>query len=80
MLAIVGTLVQTFYHLPDPVFSNPKPLAALAQIYSERPVAFWQLFLTIGAIELTVGKQDTLNKVRIKKTFQYNRLAGDTYE
>jgi hypothetical protein len=53
MLAILGTLTQTFYHLPDPVFSNPRPLAALSQILADRPVAFWQLFLTIGAIELT---------------------------
>lgn len=53
MLAILGTLTQSFIHLPDPVFSNPRPLAALAQIYADRPVAFWQIFLTLGAIELT---------------------------
>lgn len=36
-----------FYHLPDEVFSNPRPLAALSQILAERPVAFWQIFLTL---------------------------------
>ena len=62
MLACLGTLVQSFYHLPDEVFSNPRPLAALSQVFAERPVAFWQIFLTLGAIELTIGKQDTANK------------------
>ena len=62
MLACLGTLVQTFYHLPDEVFSNPRPLAALSQVFSERPLAFWQIFLTLGALELTVFKQDTANK------------------
>lgn len=62
MLAVVGTLVQTFYHWPDPVFSNPRPLEALSQIFNERPLAFWQIFLTLGAIDLTVGAQDFTNK------------------
>ena len=62
MLACLGTLVQTFYHLPDEVFSNPRPLAALSQVFAERPLAFWQIFLTLGALELTVFKQDTANK------------------
>jgi len=62
MLACLGTLVQSFYHLPDEVFSNPRPLAALSQVFNERPVAFWQIFLTLGAIELTIGKQDTANR------------------
>ena len=35
--------------------SNPKPLAALSQILAERPVAFWQIFLTLGAIEVPRG-------------------------
>lgn len=58
MIAIIGTLVQTFYSWPDEVFNNHRPLGALSQILAERPVAFWQIFLTIGAIELTIGKQD----------------------
>lgn len=62
MLACLGTLVQSFYHLPDEVFANPRPLAALAQVFNDRPVAFWQIFLTLGAIELTIGKQDTANR------------------
>ncbi len=44
------------------MFSNPRPLAALSQVFAERPVAFWQIFLTLGAIELTIGKQDTANR------------------
>eukprot|EP00953_Heterococcus_sp_UTEX-ZZ885_P002841 2060-Heterococcus_DN1.PRE.2 len=32
MLATFGVLVQSFYHLPDPVFSNPRPLGALLQV------------------------------------------------
>ncbi|KAG5189618.1 chlorophyll a/b-binding protein domain-containing protein [Tribonema minus] len=62
MLATLGVLVQSFNHLPDPVFSNPRPLAALSQILAERPVAFWQIFLAVGAFELSIGKQDYENK------------------
>lgn len=62
MLGVLGMITQTFFHLPDPVFSNPHPLGALGQVFAERPVAFWQIFLTLGAIELTIGKQDTANK------------------
>lgn len=29
------------------MFSNPRPLAALSQIIAERPLAFWQIFLTV---------------------------------
>ena len=49
MLACLGTLVQTFTHLPDPVFDNPRPLAALSQILDQRPLAAIQIFLVIGA-------------------------------
>jgi hypothetical protein len=41
VLAATGTLVQSFYQLPDPVFSESKPLAALAKVYNERPEAIW---------------------------------------
>lgn len=34
MAAVLGTLVQSYYHLPDEVFSNPRPLAALTQVSS----------------------------------------------
>jgi hypothetical protein len=31
--------VQTFYQLPDPLFSNPRPLGAALQVVHERPEA-----------------------------------------
>ena len=36
MAAMLGIVTQTFYHLPDEVFNNPKPLAALQQVYSRK--------------------------------------------
>jgi hypothetical protein len=38
-------------------------LLLLLQVLSERPLAFWQIVIAIGAIELSVGKQDYENKV-----------------
>ena len=35
MLAMVGVIVQSFVHLPDPTksaFSNPRPIGALCQV------------------------------------------------
>ena len=32
MLATFGALVQTYVHLPDPVFDNPRPIGALLQV------------------------------------------------
>lgn len=46
-----------FYHLPDDVFSNPRPLAALSQILAERPAAFWQIFLTLVRLVFVVGRR-----------------------
>lgn len=57
MAAMLGIVTQTFYHLPDEVFNNPKPLAALQQVYSQRPEAIWQLIVFLGAIEATSGRQ-----------------------
>lgn len=62
MLATLGVLVQTFWHLPDAVFQNSRPLGALADVFSKRPAAFWQIFLFLGALELSVGRQDSENK------------------
>ena len=47
-----------YTHLPDEVFSNPRPLAALNQLLAERPLAVLQIVLFITGIELTAGKQD----------------------
>lgn len=58
MAAVLGTLVQSYYHLPDEVFNNPRPLAALTQIYEQRPEAIWQIFLALGALEITAFKQE----------------------
>mmetsp|Transcript_2982 Transcript_2982/g.4527 ORF Transcript_2982/g.4527 Transcript_2982/m.4527 type:complete len:219 (-) Transcript_2982:46-702(-) len=62
MLATLGVFVQNSIHLPDPVFSNPRPIGALLQVFAERPIAIWQIILAIGAIELSIGKQDYENK------------------
>lgn len=59
MLACLGTLVQTFVQLPDPVFNNPRPLAALAQVWEQRPLAAIQIALVVGALELSVFRQDS---------------------
>lgn len=32
MAAVLGTLVQSYYQLPDEVFNNPRPLGALSQV------------------------------------------------
>jgi light-harvesting complex I chlorophyll a/b binding protein 1 len=58
MLACLGTLIQTYYQLPDAVFSNPRPLAALQQVYEQRPEAILQIIAFAGLLELTGGKQD----------------------
>ncbi|CAM9642540.1 unnamed protein product, partial [Phaeothamnion confervicola] len=58
MLAVTGQLVQGMTQLPDPVFSETKPLAALSKIYSERPEALWQILLACGAVEFYFWKQD----------------------
>jgi len=50
--------VQSFVHLPDPVFDNARPLAALSQIIDQRPLAFLQIVLFLTGIELTAGVQD----------------------
>jgi len=61
MLACLGTLVQSFYHLPDPVF-NPRPIGALLQVAQERPLALLQIIAFLGFLELGPGKQDYDNK------------------
>ena len=40
------------------MFKNPRPLAALQQVYEQRPEAIWQIILALGFIEFTSGKQD----------------------
>jgi light-harvesting complex I chlorophyll a/b binding protein 4 len=52
MLAALGLFVQSLYHLPDDVFSNPKGLDALFQVSAERPQAIAQILIAIGAIEV----------------------------
>ena len=64
MLACLGTLVQSFYHLPDPVFNNPRPIGALLQVAQERPLALLQIVGFLAFIELGPGKQDYDNKAR----------------
>lgn len=61
MLAILGQLIQLNTHLPDAVFSNPRPLGALNQLLAERPLAIVQIVLAIAALELTAGAQDVEN-------------------
>jgi hypothetical protein len=51
MLAALGIITQTFVHLPDDVFANPKSIDALYQVGSERPLALIQILLAIGAVE-----------------------------
>ena len=51
MLAALGLITQTFVHLPDDVFSNPKGIDALYQVGAERPIALIQILLAIGAVE-----------------------------
>lgn len=57
MAAMLGIFVQGLYQLPDAVFQNPRPLAALQQVYEQRPEAIWQIIVGLGVIELTSGKQ-----------------------
>ncbi|KAG5191919.1 light harvesting complex protein [Tribonema minus] len=52
MLAALGEIFQSYYHLPDPVFSqSAKPWDALQQVYAERPLAIAQILLAIFACE-----------------------------
>eukprot|EP00953_Heterococcus_sp_UTEX-ZZ885_P006158 3784-Heterococcus_DN1.PRE.4 len=52
MLAALGEIFQSYYHLPDPVFSeSAKPWVALEQVYAERPLAVVQILLAIFACE-----------------------------
>jgi len=52
MVAALGEIVQSYWHLPDPVFSeSAKPFDALLKVYSERPLAFGQVVLAIAACE-----------------------------
>ncbi|CAN0104830.1 unnamed protein product [Phaeothamnion confervicola] len=52
MLAALGQIFQSFYHLPDPVFSETdKPWAALLKVYEERPLAIGQILLAVFACE-----------------------------
>jgi hypothetical protein len=48
---------------PAGVFSNNRPIGALLDVIEKRPAAFWQIIIAIGLVELTFGKQDTVNKV-----------------
>lgn len=51
MVAALGLITQSFVHLPDAVFSNPKGIDALYQVGTERPLALIQILLAIGAVE-----------------------------
>ena len=55
MLASLGQIFQSFFHLPDPVFNQSgNPITALNQVYNERPLAFAQILLAIFACEVSV--------------------------
>jgi hypothetical protein len=57
MLASLGFIFQSFFHLPDSVFSeSANPLAALDKVYHERPLAVAQIVLAILACE-AIGQQ-----------------------
>jgi light-harvesting complex I chlorophyll a/b binding protein 1 len=58
MLATLGVLVQAYTHLPDAVFNNPRPIAALQQVWAERPLAVIQIALAVTLLEVTAGAQD----------------------
>jgi len=52
MLAALGQIFASFYHLGDPVFSQgDKPIQAFNQVITERPLAAFQIFLAIFAVE-----------------------------
>jgi hypothetical protein len=40
---IVCVFLVVLVQLPDAVFNNPRPLAALEQVYAQRPEAIWQV-------------------------------------
>eukprot|EP00608_Synchroma_pusillum_P003883 CAMPEP_0198425322 /NCGR_PEP_ID=MMETSP1452-20131203/4447_1 /TAXON_ID=1181717 /ORGANISM="Synchroma pusillum, Strain CCMP3072" /LENGTH=213 /DNA_ID=CAMNT_0044145677 /DNA_START=79 /DNA_END=720 /DNA_ORIENTATION=+ len=52
MLASAGLIVQGLYTLPDPVFSETNPFAAVVKVYNERPGAWLQIGLVIAAVEV----------------------------
>lgn len=44
-----------FYQLPDEVFNNPRPLAALQQVYEQRPEAIWQIIVALVRVPSVLG-------------------------
>mmetsp|Transcript_13800 Transcript_13800/g.19512 ORF Transcript_13800/g.19512 Transcript_13800/m.19512 type:complete len:218 (+) Transcript_13800:61-714(+) len=59
MLACLGMFVQSAgIHMPDPVFSETKPIDAFFKVISERPAAAIQVIAAITWIELYAGKDD----------------------
>lgn len=60
MLAALGQLIQSFYHLPDSVFTETdKPWGALLKVTAERPEAVAQIALFVIAAEY-LGNQNEL--------------------
>lgn len=58
MLAVLGMFVQSAgIHMPDPVFSESKPIDAFFKVITERPAAAIQVLAAITWIELVAGKQ-----------------------
>ena len=52
MLASLGQITQSYFQLGDPVFSqSEKPIKAIEQVASERPLAAFQILLAIFAVE-----------------------------
>ncbi|KAG5189531.1 light harvesting complex protein [Tribonema minus] len=59
MLACLGMWVQSAgIHMPDPVFSESKPIDAFFKVLSERPAAAIQVLLAITWLETVAVKGD----------------------
>ncbi|KAG5179639.1 light harvesting complex protein [Tribonema minus] len=59
MLACLGMWVQSAgIHMPDPVFSESKPIDAFFKVLSERPAAAIQVLLAITWLETVASKGD----------------------
>jgi hypothetical protein len=84
MAAFLGLFVQSFVHLPDPVFDANTGAGALAKVYAERPEAIWQIFTAIAAIEtLTlfkdgqgVGGDLGFDPLNYKQKYDAEQFAG----
>eukprot|EP00752_Nemacystus_decipiens_P013450 g11912.t1 len=66
MIAITGILVQSFVRFPGfppfPVSDPARPLAVLKGLLSSEPKSALIFLLVTGAVELTIGKQDYVDR------------------